>query len=167
MRHPLTLILLATAIMVTGPVSAEDGLLDSLKEKAEPLLYALSLVGTPYKFGGKDPEKGVDCSGFVGHVYKKTAGIELPRSARQISQKGEDVEKEQLQPGDLVFFNTRKSPYSHVGIYAGDGKFIHSASSRSKQVMISDLKQKYWSQRFNGARRVLPDGSAAAATQMP
>jgi cell wall-associated NlpC family hydrolase len=96
------------------------------------LLYALSLVGTPYKPGGSDPAKGTDCSGYVRHVYKKTAGIELPHNAKQMSQRGETIGKDQLKPGDLVFFNTLKRPFSHVGIYAGDGRFVHSTSSKTK-----------------------------------
>lgn len=154
--------LAATLALTTGYAPAEDGAITAgMKQKAEPLLYALGLLGSPYKMGGTDPAKGVDCSGFVRHVYKQTEDIDLPHSAKAQSQNGEAVDKDQLQPGDLVFFNTRHKPYSHVGIYAGDGQFVHAASSRSKRVMVSDMNDGYWAKRFNGARRVL-GGEAVA-----
>ena len=151
------LLFLATAAFA-GQVMAEDeatGILDGLRRQAEPLFYALSLIGTPYKAGGTDPAKGTDCSGFVRHVYKESAGIDLPHNAKAMSQTSASIGKEQLKPGDLVFFNTLKKPFSHVGIYAGDGKFVHSTSSHTKRVEVSDLNQKYWAQHFNGARRVI------------
>lgn len=133
-----------------------ENLASSLTEKATPMIYALSLIGTPYRLGGQNPETGVDCSGFVKHVYAKTTDLTLPRSASEISQKGEAVDKNQLKPGDLVFFNTRKRPFSHVGIYQGEGKFVHASSSRTGKVLVSNMGQRYWLQRFNGARRLLP-----------
>lgn len=139
--------------------AAEDTAIEvteSLQQAAKPLLKALSLLGTPYKYGGNNPEKGLDCSGFVRHVYKESSDITLPRTAMDMSQTGETVGDENLQPGDLVFFNTLKRPYSHVGIYAGNGEFIHASSRRSKQVTKSRMSDSYWSSRFNGARRVLP-----------
>ncbi|NTV96266.1 MAG: C40 family peptidase [Thiobacillus sp.] len=161
MRHFLPISLLAAALtLTTGYAPAEDsGLVAGMKEKAQPLLYALGLLGSPYKMGGTNPEKGVDCSGFVRHVYKQTEDIDLPHSAKAISQNGETVTKTELKPGDLVFFNTRHKPFSHVGIYAGDGQFVHAASSHSKQVMVSDMNDGYWSKRFNGARRLLSGAS--------
>jgi cell wall-associated NlpC family hydrolase len=125
-------------------------------QTTQPLLKALSLIGTPYKFGGSKHDKGVDCSGFVRLVYKETSDITLPRTAKDMSQEGEAVAETDLKPGDLVFFNTRKKPNSHVGIYAGNGEFVHASSRSSKQVTVSRLKDTYWSSRFNGARRVLP-----------
>lgn len=133
--------------------------MDGMKQRAEPLLYALGLLGSPYKMGGTDPSKGVDCSGFVRHVYKATEDIDLPHSAKAISRNGEPVEKDQLQPGDLVFFNTLRRPFSHVGIYAGDGKFVHATSSRSKEVMVSNMNDSYWTKRYDGARRVRPEAA--------
>jgi cell wall-associated NlpC family hydrolase len=151
---------LLAVLTITSPVDADEtppqSLAESVKEKAQPLLKALSLLGTPYKFGGNNPEKGLDCSGFVKHVYKETADISLPRSAAEMSEQGEQVAKSDLKPGDLVFFNTRKKPNSHVGIYAGDGTFVHASSSRTKEVTVSNIGEKYWASRFNGARRVLP-----------
>ena len=148
----------ALAAAVPSPAdetNADPSLSEGMKAKAQPLLKALSMLGTPYKFGGNNPEKGVDCSGFVKHVYKESAGVELPRSAKEMSREGEKIAKSELKPGDLVFFNTRKQPNSHVGIYKGDGEFVHASSSRTKEVTISRMDQKYWASRFNGARRVL------------
>jgi cell wall-associated NlpC family hydrolase len=153
---------LLLALTVFQPASAEEtpapSLVEGVKAKAQPLLKALSLLGTPYKFGGNNPEKGLDCSGFVKHVYKESADLSLPRSAAEMSQLGETIAQTDLKPGDLVFFNTRKKPNSHVGIYAGDGAFVHASSSRTKEVTLSRINEKYWATRFNGARRVLqPD----------
>lgn len=155
---PLIVVLLA-ALALASPAPADDtttqSVADGVREKAQPLLKALSMIGTPYKFGSSNPEKGLDCSGFVKHVYKESADISLPRSAADMSKQGEKVVKAELKPGDLVFFNTRKKPNSHVGIYAGDGTFVHASSSRTKEVTVSRIGEKYWATRFNGARRVL------------
>jgi cell wall-associated NlpC family hydrolase len=160
MRFLSLVVTLLAILAFNGPTAAEEtdnlSIVEGVKTKAQPLLKALSLLGTPYKFGGNNPEKGLDCSGFVKHVYKESADISLPRSAAEMSQLGEMVAKEELKPGDLVFFNTRKKPNSHVGIYAGDGTFVHSSSSRTKEVTVSRIGEKYWANRFNGARRVLP-----------
>jgi cell wall-associated NlpC family hydrolase len=155
MRTLPLLLLLLTALAVAAPVQSEETFSESVTSKAQPLLKALSMIGTPYKFGSNNPEKGLDCSGFVKHVYKESADISLPRSARDMSKEGQAVAKEELEPGDLVFFNTRKRPNSHVGIYAGNGEFVHASSNRSKQVTVSRMDQQYWATRFNGARRVL------------
>jgi cell wall-associated NlpC family hydrolase len=149
----------ALAAAVPSPAdetNADPSLSEGMKAKAQPLLKALSMLGTPYKFGSSAPDKGVDCSSFVKHVYKESANVSLPRSAREMSKEGDKVAKIDLKPGDLVFFNTRKQPNSHVGIYKGDGEFVHASSTRSKAVTISRMDHKYWSSRFNGARRVLP-----------
>lgn len=148
--------LVLTALFIALPSRAEESVHEGIQQQVKPLLKALSLIGTPYKYGGKDPDKGVDCSGFVKHVYKESADISLPRTAKQMSAAGEEVEETKLQPGDLVFFNTRKKPFSHVGIYAGNGEFVHASSTRSKEVTVSRMNSRYWSNRFNGARRVLP-----------
>lgn len=159
MRFLSFVVTLLAALAVVGPAHADESVpqsvADGVKAKAQPLLKALSLIGTPYKFGSSNPEKGLDCSGFVKHVYKQSADISLPRSAAEMSRQGEQVAKTELKPGDLVFFNTRKKANSHVGIYAGDGAFVHASSSRSKEVTVSNIGEKYWASRFNGARRVL------------
>jgi len=119
-------------------------------------MYAVSLVGSPYRLGGTSPQTGLDCSGFVGHVFKQTTGIQLPRDSRTISDTAQPLDQAELQPGDLVFFNTLNRPYSHVGIYLGDDRFVHAASSRTGGVMVSSLGDRYWQQRFDGARRIIP-----------
>lgn len=134
---------------------AQETFSDSLIQATQPLLdYAKNLLGSPYKRGGTDPVKGMDCSGYVRHVYKESAGIELPHNARQISERGETVTTEDLKPGDLVFFNTMRKAFSHVGIYTGGDQFIHAASTRTGAVTVSNMKDKYWSKRFDGARRI-------------
>jgi cell wall-associated NlpC family hydrolase len=155
MRTLPTLLILLVTLAIAAPIQAEETISDSVAAKAQPLLKALSMIGTPYKFGSNNPEKGLDCSGFVKHVYKESAGVTLPRSARDMSKEGQVVAREELEPGDLVFFNTRKRPNSHVGIYAGNGEFVHASSNHSKQVTVSRMDQKYWATRFDGARRVL------------
>lgn len=119
----------------------------------EVLLSALSLSGTPYKFGGNNPETGFDCSGFVRYVFGQAANLTLPHGARAISQLGKAIPVDQLQPGDLVFFNTLKKAFSHVGIYVGEGRFIHAPSSGGG-VHIVNMNEAYWAKRFNGARRL-------------
>ncbi len=119
----------------------------------EVLLNALSLTGVKYTYGGNSPETGFDCSGFVRYVFQQAASITLPHGARAISQLGQAVTVDQLQPGDLVFFNTLKSAFSHVGIYVGEGRFIH-APTTGGGVHIVDMNDSYWAKRFNGARRL-------------
>lgn len=119
----------------------------------EVLINALSLTGIQYKYGGKSPETGFDCSGFVRYVFSQAANLTLPPTARAISQIGKTVKKDELQPGDLVFFNTLKSAFSHVGIYIGDNKFIHAPSS-GKTVRVESMQTGYWASRYNGAQRL-------------
>lgn len=119
----------------------------------EVLMQALSLTGIQYKYGGKSPETGFDCSGFVRYVFSQATKITLPPTARAISQMGKTVKKDELQPGDLVFFNTLKTAFSHVGIYMGDNKFIHSPSSGGG-VRVENMDSAYWTKRFNGAQRI-------------
>ena len=118
-------------------------------------IYAVSLVGSPYQLGGTSPETGLDCSGFVGHVFRQTIGINLPRDSRAISEAAQPLAQTDLQPGDLVFFNTLNRAFSHVGIYLGDNRFVHATSSLTGSVMISNLGDRYWRERFDGARRVM------------
>jgi cell wall-associated NlpC family hydrolase len=103
-----------------------------------------------YRYGGKNPEAGLDCSGMVSHVYREAAGIHLPASAAQMALQGRDVPRDSLRPGDLVFFNTSNRPRSHVGIYIGDDRFVHAPSSNGK-VRISNLNASYYASRFEGA----------------
>jgi cell wall-associated NlpC family hydrolase len=131
-------------------------------------MYAVSLVGSPYRLGGTSPETGLDCSGFVGHVFREAAGVVLPRDSRAISETAQPLAREELRPGDLVFFNTLNRAFSHVGIYLGDDRFVHASSSRTGSVMVSSLNDRYWRGRFDGARRVAPPApppEAAAALE--
>ena len=120
----------------------------------EVLMNALSLTGIKYRYGGSSPETGFDCSGFVRYVFSEAASIALPHNARAISQIGRIVSPEELQPGDLVFYNTMKSAFSHVGIYLGNNRFIHAPSSGGG-IHVVNMTDAYWSKRFNGARRIV------------
>jgi cell wall-associated NlpC family hydrolase len=124
-------------------------------ERSEALLQALLALGIDYQWGGKSHATGFDCSGLVAHVYKTAWGINLPRNTKGQSQAGVAVDFKELQAGDLVFYDTLKRPYSHVGIYLGDGKFVHAPKTGS-QVRVESLKSAYWVQRYNGARRIEP-----------
>ena len=118
-------------------------------------MYALSLDGTPYKYGGNSPETGFDCSGFVRYVYQKSIGITLPRVTEDISEVGTEEDLDELRPGDLVFYNTMRRSNSHVGIYLGEGQFVHSPST-GKSVTVANMNDSYWRKRYNGARRINP-----------
>jgi len=120
----------------------------------EVVLFALSLVDTGYRFGGKNPEAGLDCSGMVSYIYDRAAGLKLDGSAAQMAKQGRAVAYREMEPGDLVFFNTRNRPRSHVGIYMGEGKFVHAPRSNGK-VMVSSLRSGYFAARFEEARRFL------------
>jgi len=116
---------------------------------------ALGYIGIPYRFGGSDPAKGFDCSGLVNHVFRETLGVTLPRTSRQLATVGVEVAREDMRPGDLVFFNTRGAPNSHVGIYLGDGRFIHAPRARTL-VRIDRLDDPAYERLFEGARRLDP-----------
>lgn len=125
----------------------------------ELLIHAISLVGVKYKFGGEKIETGFDCSGFIKYLFNETLVGNMPRSTTYQKNFGVEVKKEDLQAGDLVFFNTRKRPFSHVGIYLGEGKFIQSPSN-DKTVSITDINNSYWKKRYNGARRLIDELSS-------
>ena len=123
---------------------------------SELVIQAMGLLGVPYKRGGISEEKGFDCSGFVRYMFEKSVGLLLPRRAEDQAKVTEEINRSELKPGDLVFFNTMKRTFSHVGIYVGDGKFIH-APRPGKSVRVDDMREAYWQKRFNGARRVQSD----------
>ncbi|MBA3478719.1 MAG: C40 family peptidase, partial [Lautropia sp.] len=100
------------------------------------------------------PEDGFDCSGLVAHVYDDAVGMKLPRTSRQLSRSGKGIDKSRLAAGDLVFFNTSRLPYSHVGIYIGRGRFVHAPSSGSL-VRVERMTHRYWASRYDGARRLV------------
>lgn len=128
--------------------------LSSWQDKTQEIIMnAMSLTGIKYKYGGTNPETGFDCSGFVRYVFSQATNLALPPTARAISQLGKTVNKDELQPGDLVFFNTLKSAFSHVGIYIGDNKFVHAPRSGAA-VRVESMQTGYWAKRFNGAQRL-------------
>jgi len=127
---------------------------DNWSERAsEVLVNALSLTGIKYTYGGNSPETGFDCSGFVRYVFMQATSLTLPRNALAMSKLGQTIPKDELQPGDLVFFNTLKSAFSHVGIYLGDNRFIHSPRTGGL-VRVESMQEGYWAKRFNGAQRI-------------
>jgi cell wall-associated NlpC family hydrolase len=130
------------------------------------VLSAMNFLGVRYRHGGNSADEGFDCSGFTRHVFEASIGLVLPRRANEQAKATalEPVKRDQLKPGDLVFFNTLRAAFSHVGIYVGDGKFIH-APRTGGEVRVEDMRVAYWSKRFNGARRaVAPDDAEATAT---
>jgi cell wall-associated NlpC family hydrolase len=117
-------------------------------------LQALAHLGTPYRVSGLSPQTGFDCSGLVAYVYREGAGMTLPRNTFELSRLGVPVERAALKPGDLVFYNTQRREYSHVGIYLGEERFIHAPSSGG-EVRVENLRVDYWVRRYNGARRII------------
>jgi len=137
---------------------ADKGFITRVGQKASELVVtAMGALGLPYRAGGSSYESGFDCSGFVKSVYEQTMGLLLPRKAEQQAAATQKIDLHELKPGDLVFFNTMRKAFSHVGIYVGDNKFIHSPKPGA-EVRIEDMRQTYWARRFDGARRV--DGAA-------
>lgn len=114
---------------------------------------ALNHLGIRYRFGGNSPDTGFDCSGLVAYSAERGLGLKLPRNAAEIARQGVAVAKNELQAGDLVFFNTMGRRYSHVGIYLGDDRFVHSPSAGGV-VRVENMTMAYWSKRYNGARRL-------------
>ncbi|GLS12915.1 MULTISPECIES: C40 family peptidase [Hydrogenophaga] len=137
---------------------------DAMGERASRLVVdAMGFLGVPYRYGGNTAETGFDCSGFVRAVFEQSVGKVLPRRADEQAAATEVIDRNELKPGDLVFFNTMRRAFSHVGIYVGDGKFIHSPRSGS-HVRVEDMRQTYWQTRFNGARRVpMPPENTSAS----
>ncbi len=157
--------------MLTAPAAeapapkAENALVSRIRDKASDMvLTAMNFLGVPYKRGGSSVERGFDCSGFTRHVFEMSVGLVLPRRVdEQATAPGLiKVKREELKPGDLVFFNTLKRTFSHVGIYVGEGKFIHSPRTGG-EVRVEDMRYAYWAKRFTGARRAEP----ALAPQAP
>jgi cell wall-associated NlpC family hydrolase len=138
--------------------------LDEYGSAAEQLVdQALDYLGVRYRSGGTSPETGLDCSGLVLNVFRNAIGFDLPRTAAEMSRMGDKIGRKDLKPGDLVFFNTMRRAFSHVGIYLGDGKFVHAPSSGGK-VRVEAIATGYWSKRFNGARRLVDERSTPAAS---
>ncbi len=138
------------------------------------VINTLSFLGVRYRYGGDHASRGFDCSGLVRRVYQETLGLVLPHNAAQQSREGEKVAENELRPGDLVFFNTLRRAFSHVGIYIGNGQFVH-APRPGEKVQIANLDSPYWARRFDGARRLitraadplLPSAQAASLHEQP
>lgn len=166
--RPFTHLFVATTALLTlfaGRVHAQDApqpaptnvAQSALSGRiADALMYAVSMIGVPYRYGGTDASSGFDCSGFVHHVFGNIVAHSLPRNAEGMSRTGARVSRTELKPGDLVFYNTLGRAFSHVGIYLGNNQFIH-APSTGKTVEIVNMDDRYWTSRFNGARRFFSD----------
>ena len=142
-------------------------LVQQMRDTASDLvMQAMNFLGVPYRRGGNTAEQGFDCSGFTRFVFENSIGLVLPRRADQQAQTAslQSVKREELKPGDLVFFNTMRRAFSHVGIYVGEGKFIH-APRTGGEVRVEDMRTAYWAKRFNGARRA--DVPAVEASSKP
>ncbi len=169
-RRRLRFALLAAGLLATAPLAAaQDAPGRSLTEAAtetvkdvaasawnsaqDLTVFALGLIGVDYKYGGSNPETGLDCSGLVRYVFQQVTGVTLPRTAKEMSRVGDKIALDDIKPGDLVFFNTRRFAFSHVGIYLGDNRFIH-APARGREVEVATFDKSFWQKRFNGARRL-------------
>ena len=119
----------------------------------EAAVIALSLIGTPYSAGGEAPDTGFDCSGLVAYVFARAARVQLPRNTFDLARAAVAIDPAALRPGDLVFYNTQRRAFSHVGIYLGEARFVH-APSTGGAVRVEDMRLGYWAQRFDGARRL-------------
>jgi len=155
----LSLLLLALAlsacsssVRLTTPAADRTVTKSAIHVGDEAALRAVSMLGKPYQWGGSSPHSGFDCSGLAQFAWQEAAGIQLPRTARQMSQAGRRISQKRLLPGDLVFFNTQRRRYSHVGVYVGGGRFVH-APSKGKTIRLARLSNPYWASRYNGARR--------------
>ena len=158
MNPPTTIKYLIIVLLLLGGCSTTRHDLavqpDNSEEQMNNLaIYAMSLYDTPYRPGGTSRASGFDCSGFVQYVYQNSVGLPLPRTSAGMSHLGTALNADQLKPGDLVFFNTLHNPFSHVGIYVGENRFVHAPSS-GRAIMMSNMNEKYWHVRFDGARRI-------------
>jgi cell wall-associated NlpC family hydrolase len=153
---------LACAIVIAAqPLAAAQ---PRAEFSTDVVIAALALLGTPYRFGGAVPATGLDCSGLVRHVFKAARDMDLPRRSEDMSRVGQSIERGDLQPGDLLFFNTLQRVYSHVAIYIGGGQFVHAPADGGR-VRTESLSGRYWQARYNGARRL--DGGSVASVAPP
>ena len=144
---------------LTEPSPPDEEMTNEQEDPAELLVnHGLDYLGIRYRRGGSNPKTGLDCSGLVQNVFSQSLGLQLPRTAAAMARMGDKIERDELKPGDLVFFNTARRANSHVGIYVGGGQMLHAPSSGGV-VRIEDIGKKYWRTRFNGARRLLASGS--------
>jgi cell wall-associated NlpC family hydrolase len=153
MRPALLACLIALSTVAAPARASHDG---AISDRERPLVHALQTVGVKYRLGGRSPDTGFDCSGLVVHVFERAWGMLLPPGTAALRKVGMPITKlRELEPGDLVFYNTRNRPYSHVGIYLGEGRFLH-APRPGAQVRVENVTTPYWRQRFDGARRLDP-----------
>lgn len=122
----------------------------------EVVMHAFGLIDIDYRFGGKNPESGLDCSGMVSYLYREVTGARLPHNAAAIAQLARPIDRQAIQPGDLLFFNTQGRPFSHVAIFVGDDRFVHAPSTNGK-IRINRLSERYYASRFESARTILSD----------
>jgi cell wall-associated NlpC family hydrolase len=166
MKNITTLVAFVGGLALALPVQAQDASAPAveaipqssasvayLEHMRDVIFYALSMVGINYRWGGSSPQTGFDCSGLVNHVFRHIAGLVLPHDSYAMARLGKPVALDDLRPGDLVFFNTMRRPFSHVGIYLGDRRFVH-APTAGKTVRVVDMTEAYWAKRYNGARRI-------------
>lgn len=167
-RHNLLFIIVFVSLILAGcagqpmrlpeaepePEAATAPAISATDQASTVAMQALAYLGTPYRTGGLSPQTGFDCSGLVAYAYREGAGLALPRNTQDLSHAGEPVERTALRPGDLVFYNTQRREYSHVGIYLGENRFIHAPSSGG-EVRVENLRAGYWMRRYSGARRVI------------
>ncbi|MBS1129907.1 MAG: hypothetical protein H6R16_909 [Proteobacteria bacterium] len=162
MRIPALILLSLSALLLAacgspGPRSSAST--ETIAQASRPVsekgtevvFYAMGLIDTGYRFGGKNPEAGLDCSGMVSYIYGQAAGLRVQGSAADIARNGKPIDRAELRPGDLVFFNTLNRSFSHVGIYIGETRFIHAPSTNGR-VRIDRLSDTYYAQRFQAAR---------------
>ena len=140
----------ARAVAPSGDYFALEG----EHQTQEMVLFALGLLDTGYRFGGRNPDAGLDCSGMVAYIVENISSSRLPHNAAQIADRTRPIDVSELRPGDLVFFNTMKRRHSHMGIYIGDGRFVHAPNSRGR-VRVERLDNRYFAQRIDGARTLL------------
>lgn len=143
-----------TAVRPAAQQSDRYFALEGEHQTQEIVLFALGLLDTGYRFGGRNPEAGLDCSGMVAYIVEHISGRQLPHNAAQIADRTRPIGMDDLKPGDLVFFNTAQRRHSHMGIYIGDGRFVHAPSSRGR-VRVERLDNRYFAQRIDGARTLL------------
>ncbi len=154
----------APGTVIAPSAGAETPFVQRFRDGASDMvLTAMNFLGVPYRRGGQSADSGFDCSGFTRHIFEMSVGLVLPRRAdEQAKAPGlVAIKREDLKPGDLVFFNTLRRTFSHVGIYVGEGKFIH-APRPGGEVRVEDMDFAYWKKRFTGARRA--DGVSALPT---
>ena len=163
-RTPLLAALAAVALAAApahGQSAGAPTIADQARSTAETVwhgaqdlaMFALGLIGVDYRYGGETPEGGLDCSGLVRHVFQQVTGVTLPRTSKELSRIGAPIGRDDLEAGDLVFFDTRRFAFSHVGIYLGDGRFIHAPSTNGK-VRTDNLTRGWFATRFEEARTV-------------